>query len=165
MSNQGSAAQPNKAKKKIIKIHYTNGDIYEGHIDNLNQRDGWGTYVCADKKKQTGYEFTGNWKANLRDGSHGQCYYYNEEYYIGDWTHDQRNGQGEHFYSYREQRYIGDWRHDMRHGKGVLISNGGSSQSGGSNCQQHYEGRFREDLRHGRGILKLTQNYQRYSTK
>ena len=48
LSNQG---QPNKIKKKIIKIHYTNGDIYEGHIDNLNQRDGWGTYVCADKKK------------------------------------------------------------------------------------------------------------------
>jgi len=46
----------------------------------------------------------------------------------------------------------------------VLISNG-SQGSGGSNCQQHYEGRFREDQKHGRGILKLTQNYQRYSTK
>ena len=53
----------------------------------------------------------------------------------------------------------------MRWGKGTFISNGqnGSSSSGGGH--QHYEGRFKEDMRHGRGILKVTQNYQRYSTK
>ena len=53
----------------------------------------------------------------------------------------------------------------MRYGKGTLMSNGGNGSQGSSGGQHHYEGKFKEDVRHGRGILKVTQNYQRYSTK
>lgn len=151
-------------KKKII--HYTNGDYFEGQINESNLREGFGVYTCADRKRQTAYEYHGFWKQNLREGKNAQCYFYNEELYIGDWQQDRKHGQGDHFYKYNDERYIGDWRHDMRHGKGVLVSNGapaGSSQSTGGH--HHYEGRFKQDKRHGRGILKVTYNFPRYSTK
>lgn len=53
----------------------------------------------------------------------------------------------------------------MRHGKGTYISNGQGSSSSNTGGLQHFEGKFKEDMRHGRGVLKVTQNYQRYSTK
>lgn len=151
-------------KSNIIRLQYTNGDTYEGQINSSKQRDGHGVYVCADRKRTTGYEYHGYWKENARDGKGGKCYYYNEGFYIGDWQQDQRHGQGEHFYKYYEERYVGGWRYDMRYGNGTLINNGGSGSSGGGG-QRHYEGRFKEDKQHGRGILKVTQNYQRFSTK
>ena len=69
----------------MIKIHYTNGDIYEGNVNATNLRDGYGTFICGDRKKQSGYEYIGHWKENLREGKKGKCFYFNEEFYIGDW--------------------------------------------------------------------------------
>ena len=163
-SNTGGSsnvkAKPQR-KKKII--HYTNGDVYEGQINESNLREGYGVYVCADRKRQTAYEYHGFWSYNLREGKNGMCYYYNEELYVGDWLQDQRHGQGDHFYKYNDERYVGDWRYDMRHGKGVLTSNGGSSSS--SSGFHHYEGKFRQDKKNGKGILKVTFNYQRFLSK
>lgn len=154
--NSSNAANlTSKAKqgiRKMIKIHYTNGDIYEGQVNKDNHRDGNGVYMTADKKRMTGYEYQGPWKDNLKEGKNGKCFYYNEEFYIGDWQQDQRHGQGDHFYKYNEERYIGDWRYDMRHGKGTLIW---VQNSSGGSGHHHYEGRFKQDRRNGRGILKF----------
>ena len=71
--------------KNIIRIQYTKGDTFEGNINQAKQRDGQGVYTCADRKRQSGYEYHGGWKENARDGKEGKCFYYNEEFYIGDW--------------------------------------------------------------------------------
>lgn len=76
------------AKGNIIRLQYTNGDTYEGNINLAKQRDGYGVYICADRKRTTGYEYHGYWKEDARDGRGGKCYYYNEGFYIGDWQQD-----------------------------------------------------------------------------
>lgn len=79
-------------RKMIIKIHYKNGDTYEGQINAQNEKDGKGTFICADRKRINGYEYQGMWKDNMRDGKKARCYYYNDEFYIGDFSQDQRHG-------------------------------------------------------------------------
>ena len=46
-------------KANIIRLQYTNGDTYEGNINGSKQRDGYGVYVCADRKRASGYEYQG----------------------------------------------------------------------------------------------------------
>jgi hypothetical protein len=92
----------------------------------------------------------------MREDKDGQCFYFNEGYYIGNWVKDLRQGLGEHFYKYNDERYIGEWRDNMREGRGILICNGQGNTVGGGAGQNHYEGRFKEDQKHGSGILKVT---------
>lgn len=106
-------------------------------------------FICANRKKTSGYEYQGPWRDGNREGPHGKCFYYSESFYIGDWLTDMRHGVGEQFYKYNEERYIGEWKYDMRHGKCILTSVGVlGGQNGGAtnvsqNCLNHYEGQFK----------------------
>ena len=58
-ANSGNGSQqrnatnnkPRPPLRKSIKIHYTNGDVYDGNVNATNLRDGYGTYICGDRKR------------------------------------------------------------------------------------------------------------------
>ena len=127
---------------RLTVMNYHNGDRYDGQIIR-NLRDGYGVYVCADKDKRSNYEYIGDWKNNLREGT-GKCFFYNGDLYVGDWKGGKRHGIGDHFYR-KGERYQGEWKNDMKDGRSKLVSANGSK----------FIGRFKQDKKHGQGEMHL----------
>ena len=109
---------PEPIAKKQIK-YYINNDpskiaIYNGGINNLNQRHGLGQLKEPERIK------IGTWKNNEFNGW-GRIIYNNGQVLEGKYYKGKLNGKG--VYKYKDVLYIGDFRDNIREGKGVLLNN------------------------------------------
>ena len=151
-------------KKKII--YYVDNDpskqaYYEGEINKLNQRHGFGTIKEPNETK------IGLWKKNKFSGW-GRVIKSNGQNYEGKFDNDILRGKG--IYKYKDVLYVGDFDNGVRHGKGVLITEKfqykGQFSKGkidgfgkivfldekATECE--YEGFFKENKIEGNGIMK-----------
>jgi hypothetical protein len=120
-------------------INYSNGDKYEGNIEN-GEKNGYGkmeysngnVYIgnWKDDKKEgngrmnakTGTIYEGNWLNDKRNG-YGKIKYYNNDIYEGEWLNSKRHGLGKMIYL-NDTIYFGNWQDDKKHGEGTITING-----------------------------------------
>jgi hypothetical protein len=114
-------------------MKYAIGDSYEGEF-LANEREGWGTYICA----KTGAVYDGEWKEGKKHGK-GKCQYADRGDYIGSWENGKRYGKG--VCNYSGFRYKGEWKDDKPHGKGKITSPE----------RDTYLGNYEFGKRHGQG--------------
>ena len=119
-------------KSGVAVISYSNGDIYNGNIQN-QMKHGQGTYTWNLKKSNITDEdededesvthiqqtYTGEYVLNQRCGN-GTMVYSDRSKYIGEWINNVRSGNGSYTYS-NGDKYIGEWFNDMRHGTGSYV--------------------------------------------
>ena len=80
-----------ETKKNIKKIIIKTGSIYEGELNNRDERHGFGIYKVV---------FGGR--------------------YEGNWENGQRNGYGKFFHKSGSCIYDGNWKNGVYDGKGIL---------------------------------------------
>lgn len=117
------------------KIYYSNGDIYEGEINNY-LRNGKGKFISDSET------YEGNWEDDQKNGE-GTLIYKDGSKYKGNFKNNQFNGQGkiesnDGFY------YSGEFLNNQMDGKGFLKGSNGHI----------YNGDFKNGLFHGEGEFK-----------
>jgi hypothetical protein len=105
--------KPNTFEEPIIRFH--NGEIYKGHWNTNNQRDGFGININPD-----GEIYAGLWN-NDQIGEYGAFFDNEGNYYKGKLINGKGNGQGEIFIS-NKMKYIGEFVDDIPKGKGIMIN-------------------------------------------
>ena len=144
------------------KITYTNGNIYEGEILQID-RDlvaplGKGIMIYAFGDKYEG-EMYRNWKQG-----NGIMTYRNGDIYDGEWKEDEKYGKGIMIYANGDKyegkwinnnksqgimmyvngdKYEGEWKNYVKHGNGIMIYANGDK----------YNGDWLYDTRHGTGTI------------
>nr|QBK89434.1 MAG: MORN repeat protein [Mimivirus LCMiAC02] len=93
-------------KYKIVRIVFSNGDVYKGELVN-KLINGKGTYTW-----HTGNVYKGQWKDSKRYGK-GKMIYSNGDIYEGWWKNDKKHGNGKYTY-YNGDIYEGRWENDKR---------------------------------------------------
>ena len=153
-----------KSKRKII--YYVNNNpskqaIYEGEINQNNQRHGLGKITEPDSTK------IGMWRNNKLSGW-ARDIKKNGQIFEGKFSNNILNGQG--VYKYKDVLYVGNFENGIRQGKGVLLTknfqykgmfNQGKIDGYGkivfiepSSEEAEYEGFFKENKIEGEGIMK-----------
>jgi hypothetical protein len=123
----------NIIKNQVLKNPNEN-EIYQGDINNQNQKHGFGIFINPDKKR------IGTWKNDIFNGW-GREIKSNGEIYEGKFENDKLNGKG--IYKNGGILYIGDFRNYKKHGKGELFTN-----------SYHYIGNFVNDDIEGFGKIE-----------
>ena len=153
-----------KNKRKII--YYINNDpskqaIYEGEVNQKNERHGFGKITEPDSTK------VGMWRNNKLSGW-ARDIKKNGQIFEGKFSNNIINGKG--VYRYKDVLYTGNFENGIRQGKGVLLTknfqyqgmfNQGKIDGYGkivfiepSSEEAEYEGFFKENKIEGEGIMK-----------
>eukprot|EP00425_Heterocapsa_triquetra_P009521 CAMPEP_0195132914 /NCGR_PEP_ID=MMETSP0448-20130528/147803_1 /TAXON_ID=66468 /ORGANISM="Heterocapsa triquestra, Strain CCMP 448" /LENGTH=1116 /DNA_ID=CAMNT_0040170945 /DNA_START=169 /DNA_END=3519 /DNA_ORIENTATION=- len=109
------------------RFELSNGDVYEGDMDDSNQRQGHGMYTYAGGQA-TYKQYSGQWLDNKKHGF-GTLIFRDGSAYVGQWKASKRHGIGVYF-GYGEHgasgpgampmyRYEGEWAADQQSGIGV----------------------------------------------
>lgn len=129
------------------RLWYRNGDMYEGTFiagQRHTDRDPvTGKYSLALYRWADGRQYTGQFHANVRQGS-GTLVYANQDLYEGDFVAGQREGNGRFVFASDGSCYTGEWQGGQYHGMGTLVHGNGFT----------YTGHFKSGLEHGQGKLE-----------
>jgi hypothetical protein len=154
-----NSKKPKTFEEPIIEFH--NGEIYKGHWNTNNQRDGFGVNINPD-----GEIYIGLWN-NDQIGDYGAFFDNEGNYYKGKLVNGKGNGEGE-LLLFNKVKYIGNFVDDIPNGKGKMISLLDGSEYDGDIVQgkkegkgilkfkdgTEYEGEFKDDNFNGNGVLK-----------
>ena len=106
---------PTILKPLMEKIHYNDGSIYIGIVNN-KIREGKGIYYFSHQEV-----YGGNWKNDKFEG-HGIYIYDNGDIYEGNFKKGLKDSKGIYYYS-NGNRYDGDWLGDVKNGFGIFYFN------------------------------------------
>lgn len=144
---------------------------YEGQLNHLGHKEGFGIYYNLDGNKL----YSGYFKNNLKDGN-GISYYLISDMieYDGSWEKGKKHGEGKSYLKTKHSKksllnYEGSWKNHMKEGFGVSYYDNGNKKHKGffksdlkhghgeefsknNKNELIYSGSFFEDLRHGTGI-------------
>ena len=130
------ARDAERNKNGLGQTLFPNGDMYTGQY-KANRREGTGTYWWY----ANGIIYTGQWRDNLRHGV-GRIVYPDGGRYLGSWVNDVKTGQGR--YTYPDgSSYAGTWVNDTKHGYGVYNFVDGSSFTGSFVDNEFVSGEWR----------------------
>ena len=104
-------------------VEYTNGDVYEGQIQN-DQCNGYGIMYYAN-----GDVYEGQWKNDYPHGE-GVATLVNGEVYEGELKNGYFHGQGVHYSVTDGWYYEGQFQDGERHGQGLFMYASGNIYSG-----------------------------------
>ena len=139
---RGLTATVSSKDKKIV---YSNGDVYEGEMQDLVKHGRGkltfengdvyeGTFI-ADKMSgegvltfKNGDRYEGTFKAGVRSGS-GTYTYSDGSVYTGEFADGLKNGKGT-FTAADKSTYTGEYKNNLKHGKGTYTLSGGEVYSG-----------------------------------
>jgi hypothetical protein len=116
--------------------HYANGDVFKGHIDDNNLRQGSGVYT----EHRMGSTYEGDWKDSMRHGV-GLLTLSSGVEYCGEFYEDSIDGEGV-ITLIDDSVYTGGFRFGSFHGHGTLED---------ESSKRVYVGDFENGLRHGNG--------------
>ena len=116
--------------------HYANGDVFHGHLDHDNLRQGSGIYT----EHRMGSTYEGDWKNSMRHGV-GLLTLSSGVEYCGEFYDDSIHGEGV-ITLIDDSVYTGGFRFGLFHGIGTLED---------ESSQRVYVGSFEGGLRHGHG--------------
>ena len=135
---------------------------YKGKLEN-----GLPSGIGEMEYDETGYVYTGEWKAGKRHGKgklteqFEHCirlgHYCEWVGYEGEWENDMKHGEGCIISDQAGTCYSGRWENDMKHGHGCITWWDDSIGT------RHYEGEWENDNMHGKGILEnwdLSEKYE-----
>ena len=122
-----------------VKVRYSNGDVYEGFLENSGLKSGQGTYTFA-----SGNKYVGEFKDDNFNGQ-GTYTWTNGNKYVGEFKDDKRNGQGTYTYASGD-KYVGEHKDGKRNGQGTFTFASGNK----------YVGEFKDDNFNGQGTFALT---------
>ena len=104
---------------------YSNGDIYQGKLNNEGKKEGKGTMIYKNCDIYEGY-----WMDDKKEGEDedeiGIMTYANGDKYIGQWYNDEKSFEGIYKYApnaeneYGYVEYDGDWRNDYKNGLSLI---------------------------------------------
>lgn len=115
----------------VTKV-YENGDRYNGEMDSVGCRHGWGTYVWA----KNGDRYEGQWKLGNRDG--GGVYRSRTSVFVGSMTFPHNDGIG--YKKLKGLTYYGDFMNNECYGWGMTVVSKGFEINGckGAICHVGY---------------------------
>ena len=173
---------PTVLKPFMEKIHYSDGSLYIGMMNN-GIRQGKGIYYFSHKEiyggdwKQDRFDgngiyiydngdiYEGNLENGLKKGK-GNYYYSNGDKYEGDWAENQKNGFGIFSFS-NQEKFEGSWVNNEKNGAGVYYFSTGDKFEGiwtngkktGKGIvyfsdKSIFEGKWEENMPQGPGLLR-----------
>ena len=134
--SSGSTA---KVSAKDQTITYSNGDTYQGSLNENLLCEGQGTYTFAD-----GSVYEGNFSGGLFNGE-GTLTFSNGDVYVGSFVNGAKEGHGVYTRS-DGSVYDGEFKDNKKEGHGVYTWPDGSS----------YDGEFSNDLKNGEGVFHFS---------
>ena len=132
-------AQPSGQPSGQGVIEWSNGDFFEGRLEN-GQRHGKGIF----SSKASGFRYEGDWLANKQNGA-GKTTFDMGDVYEGEMKNGEFHGQGS-YTSKNGTRYEGNWKNGEKEGQGKIIFSDGD----------FWEGTFSKGERTDQGKLVLT---------
>ena len=133
------------------KIEYSNGDIYEGELNEIGLKNGKGIM-----KYNNGKIYDGNWENNKKNGNGLLCCN-NEDYEkIINARISEININNIFKLKLNDSFYEGEFVNDLREGKGILFNKYGDHYL---NNNLIYYGNFRNDNKYGYGCVYFEDEY------
>ncbi len=125
---------------RIFKFKLPSGNVYEGTIDDVADRDGYGTLTFTNGDKYTGFFWC--------DDFHGEGQYIMASggFYVGHFRSGSFEGKGTYHYS-DGSKYSGDFVKDKFCGRGEMYDADGNITESGIYKDDKYWGPLPEDMK------------------